>query len=466
MLSKLTQNVMRQSAAKRQFSTIASVKAREIMDSRGFPTVEADVILTNGNVYSAAVPSGASTGIYEALEMRDGDMNRFLGKGCLNAVKNVNEVISPALAGKNCTKQNEIDRFMVEELDGTKNEWGWCKSKLGANAILAVSLATARAGAAEQKIPLYKWLAILADKPTDKFVMPVPSLNIINGGAHAGNGLEMQEFMILPTGASSFKEAMQIGAEVYHALKSLLKKKFGQSAANVGDEGGFGAPQIRDEMHTLEIISEALQISGHADKVDIGLDVAASEFYDPKAKTYNFSQKLGTTDRLLTQDETIKLYKDMCDKYPIVSIEDPFDQDDFESYIKMTEMMGKDVQVVGDDLLVTNPTRVQIGIDQKLCNALLLKVNQIGSVTESIEASNMSQAAGWGVMVSHRSGETEDNFIGDLVCGLGTGEIKSGAPCRSDRLAKYNQILRVEEELGSKALFAGKSFRDTSKMLK
>jgi enolase len=219
-------------------------------------------------------------------------------------------------------------------------------------------------------------------------------------------------------------------------------------------------------MHTLEIISEALQISGHADKVDIGLDVAASEFYDPKAKTYNFSQKLGTTDRLLTQDETIKLYKDMCDKYPIVSIEDPFDQDDFESYIKMTEMMGKDVQVVGDDLLVTNPTRVQIGIDQKLCNALLLKVNQIGSVTESIEASNMSQAAGWGVMVSHRSGETEDNFIGDLVCGLGTGEIKSGAPCRSDRLAKYNQILRVEEELGSKALFAGKSFRDTSKMLK
>jgi len=308
-----------------------------------------------------------------------------------------------------------------------------------------VSLANARAGAAEQKIPLYKWLAVLADKPTDKFVMPVPSLNIINGGAHAGNGLEMQEFMILPTGATSFAHAMQVGAETYHSLKGLLKKKFGQSAANVGDEGGFGAPQIRDEMHTLEIISEALEISGHADIVDIGLDVAASEFYDPKAKTYNFSQKLGTTDRLMTQDQTINLYKDMCAKYPIVSIEDPFDQDDFESYIKMTEMMGKDVQVVGDDLLVTNPTRVQIGIDQKLCNALLLKVNQIGSVTESIEASNMSQAAGWGVMVSHRSGETEDNFIGDLVCGLGTGEIKSGAPCRSDRLAKYNQILRVEE---------------------
>ena len=355
---------------------------------------------------------------------------------------------------------------MVETLDGSKNEWGWSKAKLGANAILAVSLATARAGAASQNIPLYKWLAILADKPTDKFVMPVPSLNIINGGAHAGNGLEMQEFMILPTGGDSFKGALQIGVEVYHSLAKLLKKKFGQSAANVGDEGGFGAPQIRDEDHTLEIIMEALELSGHAGKVDIGLDVAASEFYDPKAKTYNFSQKTGKGDRILTQDETIKLYKDMCDKFPIVTIEDPFDQDDFESYIKMTSMMGDKIQIVGDDLLVTNPTRVQKGIDEKHCNALLLKVNQIGSITESIEASNMSQAAGWGVMVSHRSGETEDSFIGNLVCGLGTGEIKSGAPCRSDRLAKYNQILRVEEELGDKAIFAGKAFRDPSKLLK
>ena len=340
MLSKISQNVMRQNAARRQFSTIASVKAREIMDSRGNPTVEADVILTNGSIYRAAVPSGASTGVYEALEMRDGDKNRFLGKGCLAAVKNVNEIISPALAGKDCTKQGEIDRFMVEQLDGTQNEWGWCKSKLGANAILAVSLATARAGAASQNIPLHKWLAILADKPTDKFIMPVPSLNIINGGAHAGNGLEMQEFMILPTGANSFKESLQIGVEVYHSLAKLLKKKFGQSAANVGDEGGFGAPQIRDEHHTLEIIMEALDLSGHAGKVDIGLDVAASEFYDPKAKTYNFSQKTGKNDRILSQDETIKLYQDMCAKYPIVTIEDPFDQDDFESYIKMTALMG------------------------------------------------------------------------------------------------------------------------------
>lgn len=376
--------------ASRQFSTIASVKAREIIDSRGNPTVEADVILKDGSVYRAAVPSGASTGVYEALELRDKDAGRFLGKGCLTAVKNVNTILSPALVGMDVTKQAAIDKKMVEEVDGSKNEWGWSKSKVGANAILAVSLATARAGAAAQKIPLYKHLAILADKPTDKFVMPVPSLNIINGGAHAGNELEMQEFMILPTGANSFKESLQIGIEVYHSLAKLLKKKFGLSAANVGDEGGFGAPQIRDEMHTLEIITEAIANSGHAGKVDIGLDVAASEFFDPEKKTYNFSQKTGKNDRILTQDETIALYKKMADGYPIVSIEDPFDQDDFEAYIKMTAMMGKDVQIVGDDLLVTNPTRVKTGIDQKLCNALLLKVNQIGSVTESIEASNMS----------------------------------------------------------------------------
>jgi enolase len=324
----------------------------------------------------------------------------------------------------------------------------------------------ARAGAAAKGIPLYMYLADLAGKPTDKFVMPVPSLNIINGGAHAGNALEMQEFMILPTGATSFKGAMQMGCEVYASLSKLLKKKFGIAAGNVGDEGGFGAPQIRDETHCLEIIAEALADSGHEGKVDIGLDVAASEFFDAEKKTYNFSQKTGKNDRIYSQDETLKLYADLVDKYPMVSIEDPFDQDDFESYVKMTQQLGDKVQIVGDDLLVTNPKRVQTGIDMALCNALLLKVNQIGSVTESIEASNMSQAAGWGVMVSHRSGETEDNFIGDLVCGLGTGEIKSGAPCRSDRLAKYNQILRIEEELGDKSVFAGKFFRDPSSLLK
>jgi enolase len=305
----------------------------------------------------------------------------------------------------------------------------------------------------------------LAGKRTDKFVMPVPSLNIINGGAHAGNQLEFQEFMILPTGADSFKESLRLGIEVYHSLATLLKKKFGKSAANVGDEGGFGAPQLRDENHTLEIITEAIANSGHAGRIDIGLDVAASEFYDAKNNTYNLSQKVGTTDRLMSPDALLDIYDNLARNHPIVSIEDPFDQDDFASYIKMTQRMGQNVQVVGDDLLVTNPKRVQTGIDKKLCNALLLKVNQIGSVTESIEASNMSQGAGWGVMVSHRSGETEDNFIGDLVCGLGTGEIKSGAPCRSDRLAKYNQILRIEEALGNRAVFAGKHFRNTSSLL-
>lgn len=342
MLTRATQRFMRGQQA-RNFSTIAQVKAREIIDSRGNPTVEADVILKNGAVYRAAVPSGASTGVYEALELRDKDAGRFLGKGCLTAVNNVNTVLSPALVGMDVTKQAEIDKKMVEEIDGSQNEWGWSKSKVGANAILAVSLATARAGAASLNVPLYHHLAVLAGKPTDKFVMPVPSLNIINGGAHAGNELEMQEFMILPTGAHSFKESLQIGIEVYHSLAKLLKKKFGLSAANVGDEGGFGAPQIRDENHTLEIITEAIANSGHAGKVDIGLDVAASEFYDAEKKTYNFSQKTGKNDRILSQDETIALYMNMVKNYPIVSIEDPFDQDDFETYTKMTAMVGDKV---------------------------------------------------------------------------------------------------------------------------
>jgi enolase len=284
------------------------VRAREIIDSRGNPTVEADVLTSDGQVFRAAVPSGASTGIYEALELRDKDMNRFLGKGCLQAVDNVNNLISPALKGMDVTQQTAIDNKMVRELDGTQNEWGWCKSKLGANAILAVSLATARAGAASNGIPLYQHLAALAGKPTDKFVMPVPSLNIINGGAHAGNGLEFQEFMILPTGANSFKESLQVGVEVYHSLAKLLKKKFGQSAANVGDEGGFGAPQIRDENHTLEIIMEAIENAGHLGRIDLGLDVAAAEFYNEKEGTYNLSQKAGTLERVMSSSELCDLY--------------------------------------------------------------------------------------------------------------------------------------------------------------
>lgn len=311
--------------AKRTMSTISSIRAREIIDSRGNPTVEADVQTADGNVYRAAVPSGASTGIYEALELRDKDEKRFLGKGCLKAVDNVNTVINAGLKGMDVTKQEAIDTKMTRELDGTQTENGWVKQKLGANAILAVSLATARAGAAARGLPLYHHLAELAGKPTNKFIMPVPSLNIINGGAHAGNSLEMQEFMILPTGASSFKESLQLGVEVYHSLKTLIKKKFGQSSANVGDEGGFGAPQLRDENHTLEIVMEAIENSGHLGRIEIGLDVAASEFYDAKANTYNLSQKTGKNDRIMTPDELLAIYDKLSSDYPITSIEDPFD---------------------------------------------------------------------------------------------------------------------------------------------
>lgn len=288
MLSNSIRKIAQQKSA-RTFATIAEVRAREIIDSRGNPTVEADVITNEGKLFRAAVPSGASTGVYEALELRDKDPKRFLGKGCLQAVSNVNNILSPALKGMDVTKQSLIDKKMVEEVDGTQNEWGWCKQKIGANAILAVSLATARAGADARNLPLYHHLAELAGKPTNKFIMPVPSLNIINGGAHAGNQLEFQEFMILPTGADSFKESLRLGIEVYHSLATLLKKKFGKSAGNVGDEGGFGAPQLRDESHTLEIIAEAIKNSGHEGRIDIGLDVAASEFYDAKANTYNLS---------------------------------------------------------------------------------------------------------------------------------------------------------------------------------
>ncbi|XP_024980778.1 enolase [Cynara cardunculus var. scolymus] len=335
-------------------STIKAVKARQIFDSRGNPTVEVDVSLSDGTLARAAVPSGASTGIYEALELRDGGSD-YLGKGVLKAVENVNAIIGPALIGKDPTEQTKIDNFMVQELDGTVNEWGWCKQKLGANAILAVSLAVCKAGASVKKIPLYKHIANLAGNKT--LVLPVPAFNVINGGSHAGNKLAMQEFMILPVGASSFKEAMKMGVEVYHNLKSVIKKKYGQDATNVGDEGGF-APNIQDNKEGLELLKTAIAKAGYTGK----------------------------------------------------------------------------------------------------CNALLLKVNQIGSVTESIEAVRMSKRAGWGVMASHRSGETEDTFIADLSVGLSTGEIKTGAPCRSERLAKY-QLLRIEEELGSAAVYAGAKFR-------
>jgi enolase len=439
-------------------ATIKDIRAREILDSRGNPTVEVD-LTTDLGVFRAAVPSGASTGIYEALELRDKDPKRYGGKGVLKAIDNVNTIIKPGLVGKDVTEQKELDTFMVENLDGTKNEWGFCKSKLGANAILAVSLAAARAAAAYKKIPLYQYIAELAGKKTDKYVLPVPSFNIINGGAHAGNKLAFQEFMIMPTGAKTFREAMQIGAEVYHSLQKVLKERYGAGAINVGDEGGFGVPELGGEEEALECVMKAIEAAGHKGKVDLATDIAASDFYLEKEKLYDMGKKTGATDKKITSDKHLDFIEHLCKKFPFVSIEDPFDQDDFEAYSKMEARMGKDYQIVGDDLLVTNPTRIKMAIEKKMCNALLLKVNQIGSLTEAIEACLMSQKEGWGVMVSHRSGETEDSFIADLVVGLGTGEIKTGAPCRSDRLAKYNQLLRIEEELGGKCVYAGKNFR-------
>ncbi|KAG2620341.1 hypothetical protein PVAP13_3NG173100 [Panicum virgatum] len=434
-------------------ATIQSVKARQIFDSRGNPTVEVDVCCSDGTFARAAVPSGASTGVYEALELRDGGSD-YLGKGVSKAVNNVNSIIGPALVGKDPTTQTEIDNFMVQQLDGTKNEWGWCKQKLGANAILAVSLAVCKAGASIKKIPLYQHIANLAGNK--QLVLPVPAFNVINGGSHAGNKLAMQEFMILPTGAASFKEAMKMGVEVYHNLKSVIKKKYGQDATNVGDEGGF-APNIQENKEGLELLKTAIEKAGYTGKVVIGMDVAASEFYNDKDKTYdlNFKEENNDGSQKISGDSLKNVYKSFVSEYPIVSIEDPFDQDDWVHYAKMTEEIGEQVQIVGDDLLVTNPTAIK----EKSCNALLLKVNQIGSVTESIEAVKMSKHAGWGVMTSHRSGETEDTFIADLAVGLATGQIKTGAPCRSERLAKYNQLLRIEEELGAAAVYAGAKFR-------
>ncbi|XP_038993675.1 enolase [Hibiscus syriacus] len=436
---------------------IKSVKARQIFDSRGNPTVEVDVTLSDGTVARAAVPSGASTGIYEALELRDGGSD-YLGKGVLKAVENVNTIIGPALVGKDPTEQVKIDNFMVQQLDGTVNEWGWCKQKLGANAILAVSLAVCKSGAMLKKIPLYQHIANLSGNKT--LVLPVPAFNVINGGSHAGNKLAMQEFMILPVGASSFKEAMKMGVEVYHHLKAVIKKKYGQDATNVGDEGGF-APNIQENKEGLELLKTAIAKAGYTGKVVIGMDVAASEFYDKKDKTYdlNFKEENNDGSQRISGDSLKNVYKSFVTDYPIISIEDPFDQDDWEHYGKLTSEIGEQVQIVGDDLLVTNPKRVEKAIKEKTCNALLLKVNQIGSVTESIEAVKMSKSARWGVMASHRSGETEDTFIADLSVGLATGQIKTGAPCRSERLAKYNQLLRIEEELGAAAVYAGKKFR-------
>jgi len=436
---------------------IKSIKAREILDSRGNPTIEVDLTLSDGSVHRAAVPSGASTGVYEALELRDGDKLRFGGKGVLKAIKNVHEVIAPALMDIDVTQQEKIDKLMVESLDGSKNEWGWCKSKLGANAILAVSLAVCRGGAHAVKMPLYAYIAELAGNDTTKFVLPVPSFNVINGGSHAGNQLALQEFMILPTGASTFGEALRMGAEVYQTLKKLIIEKYGINAINVGDEGGF-APDTSNAEEAFALLNAAIEKSGHKGKIVLGMDCAASEFYEEDTKKYNLLFKSKTEKKVISGDDLNEMYTKWCTEYNVATIEDPFEQNDLESYSKFTSKNKSKFQIVGDDLLVTNPVRVKMGIEKNLCNALLLKVNQIGSVTESIEAYQMARKNGWGVMVSHRSGETEDNFIADLVVGLGTGQIKTGAPCRSERLSKYNQILRIEQDLGKNGIYAGKNF--------
>jgi enolase len=419
---------------------IISVKAREIFDSRGNPTVEVELV-SEGGTFRAAVPSGASTGKYEAVELRDGDKKRFGGKGVSKAVNNVNFVIAPKIIGLNCESQKEIDNLMMN-LDGTSN-----KSKLGANAILGVSMALARAGAAAKGIRLYEYLGELSGNK--EFILPVPSFNVINGGKHAGNKLAMQEFMILPVGAKDFKEAMRMGVEVYSALKELIKKKYGLSAINIGDEGGF-APDLSKAEEVLELLVKAIGRAGYSGKIKIGMDVAASEFFE-KGK-YNLGFK-GKKKEVLTSEKMINYYSKLIKKYPIISIEDPFDQNDWDSYKIFNSQFGDQIQIVGDDLLVTNPQRIRSAIKLSACNSLLLKINQIGTITEAIEAYKEAKKAGWNVMVSHRSGETEDSFIADLVVGLGAGEIKSGAPARSERLAKYNQVLRIEEELGNKGKY-------------
>lgn len=438
--------------------TIKHIKGREILDSRGNPTVEVELTTDHGS-WPAMIPSGASTGIYEALELRDDDKTRYCGKGVLKAVGNVNSIIAPALVGKALGKQADIDNEMVHVLDGTKNEYGWCKSKLGANAILGVSLSYARATAAHLKVPLYQHLAELSKNPTTKYIMPVPCFNVINGGKHGENRLAFQEFMVLPVGAKSIAEAVRVGCEVYEHLKKVISKKYGKEATNVGAEGGF-APNVQSVDDTMDLLTQAVKNAGHTDIVRFGLDVAASEFYADGVYDLDFKNEKNDGSKKLTGEQLMEYYVELTQKYPIISIEDPFDQDDYESYAKLTARVGEKVQIVGDDLLVTNPSRIKTGIEKKACNSLLLKVNQIGTLTESIEAYRTARDAGWGTMVSHRSGETEDSFIADLVVGLGTGQIKTGAPCRSERTCKYNRLMRIEEELGDKCVFAGWTFRN------
>jgi len=447
------------SAIKDKIKIISSIVAREILDSRGNPTVEVDLTTEGGLTVRAAVPSGASTGIHEACELRDGDKSRYLGKGVTKAVESVNSVLSGALKGMDVTKQADIDKKM-QELDGTPN-----KSKFGANAILGVSMAVAKAAAEAKGLPLYKYIAQLAGNTGD-MVLPVPCFNVINGGSHAGNKLAFQEYFIIPVGAESFKEAMRIGCECYHTLKSIIKKKFGGDATLIGDEGGFAPPC--DARQGVVLVMEAIKQAGYEGKCKIGMDVAASEFKKEGEDCYDlgtwYPEAEQTAELKMTGKQLGEFYAQLCKDFPIITIEDPFDQDDWAAWAEMTSSIGDKTQIVGDDLTVTNVTRVKKAIDDKACNALLLKVNQIGTITESIDAVKMCKQSAWGVMCSHRSGETEDTTIADIAVGLCTGQIKTGAPCRSDRNAKYNQLMRIEEELGSAAVYAGASWRKPSWM--
>jgi enolase len=420
-------------------SIITAIGAREILDSRGNPTVEVEVLLSDNSFGRAAVPSGASTGAFEAHESRDGDKNRYLGKGVQNAVRAVVETLDEALLDFDATDQRAVDLELMR-IDGTAN-----KAKLGANAILGVSLATSRAAAESVDMPLYRYLG-----GSNAHVLPVPLMNIINGGAHADNGVDIQEFMIVPLGAESFSEALRWGAEVYHTLKKLLAEK--GLATGLGDEGGF-APDLPTNRAALDLISEAIKLAGYklGTEIALALDVASTEFYDEATSSYNFEGAKKTAG------EMVAYYAELLENYPLVSIEDPLAEDDWAGWASITKELGEKVQLVGDDLYVTNPVRLQKGIDMAAGNAILVKVNQIGTLTETMDAVWLAQTHGMNAIISHRSGETEDTYIADLAVATNAGQIKTGAPARSERVAKYNQLLRIEEELAESAKYAGRS---------
>ncbi len=423
------------------FTTIVGVKAREILDSRGNPTVEVDVILEDGSFGRAAVPSGASTGAHEAVELRDTKDKRYMGKGTLGAVKNVNDKIAPKVIGMDATLQEEVDRLMID-LDGTPN-----KGKFGANAILGVSLAVAKAAAASACLPLYRYFG-----GCNANILPVPMMNILNGGKHADNNVDFQEFMVMPVGAPSFSEALRWGAETFHTLKKVLKEK-GYNTA-VGDEGGF-APSLKSNEEALEVIMDAIKKAGYKPGKDIAiaLDPAANELFDGKTGKYSFFKSDPKTK--VSSDVMVEHWAKWISKYPIISIEDGLAEDDWDGWKTMTNKLGGKIQIVGDDLFVTNTERLAKGIELGSANAILIKLNQIGTLTETFEAINMAKRAGWNAIISHRSGETEDSTISDLAVATGVGQIKTGSACRTDRICKYNQLLRIEEELGKSARFAG-----------